>query len=318
MHIQEIRTVACLGTGTMGHGIAFLAAKAGYDVRFYGRTSESLERGMASVKRAIALYEDNDLMPKGRGDEITDRIQCFTRIEDAAKGADMVMESVVEDLAVKQHVFAEAERHCKKGALLATDTSGLSLSAIAAGLKHPEYFLGIHFFTPPYLMPVVEVCPTGKTQPGVCETGAKWVRSLGNEPVVLEKEMPGLLINRIQAACLREALHIVEKGWASAETVDRAIALSLGRRYLVTGPIESADMGGLDILSSMLKQLAPTLGQRTDAGPVMQSALDKGDLGMKTGKGIYDWPQETANARRLAREQSLIAFLKADISKKQA
>lgn len=316
MHIQEIRTVACLGTGTMGHGIAFLAAKAGYNVRFFGRTKESLQKGMADIDRAIVLYEDNGLMPKGRADEIRRHIQLFTSVEEAVAGADMVMESVIEDLAVKQYVFAEAERHSRDGAILATDTSGLSLSAIASGLKHPKYFLGIHFFTPPYLMPVVEVCPISQTFPAVLEKGAQWVRSLGNEPVVMEKEVPGLIINRIQAACLREALHMLEQGWASAETIDRAIAMSLGRRYAVTGPLESADMGGLDILSSMLTQLAPTLGPRVDDGPLMKSAVKEGNLGMKTGKGIYDWPEATIKARRDAREQSLIAFLKADMAKK--
>lgn len=317
MQIQEIRTVACLGTGTMGHGIAFLAAKAGYDVRLFGRTNEGIEKGMADIDRAIALYENNGLMPKGRADAIRQRIQPFTRVKEAVAGADMVMESVIEDLAVKQHVFAEAERHSREGAILATDTSGLSLSAIASALKHPEYFLGIHFFTPPYLMPVVEVCPIRQTLPAVRETGAKWVRSLGNEPIVMEKEVPGMIINRIQAACLREALHMLEQGWASADTIDRAIAMSLGRRYAVTGPLESADMGGLDVFSSMLTQLAPTLSDRIDAAPLIKAAVKEGNLGIKTGKGIYDWPEETIKVRRSAREQSLIAFLKADMAKKE-
>lgn len=316
MRIQEIRTVACLGTGTMGHGIAFLAARAGYDVRFFGRTKESIAKGMADIDRAIALYEDNGLMPKGRSDEIKARICPFTSVEEAVADADLVMESVIEDLAVKQYIFAEAERHSRPGAILATDTSGLSLSDIASGLTHPGYFLGIHFFTPPYLMPIVEVCPIRQTLQAVRDAGVLWVRSLGNEPVVMEREVPGMIINRIQAACLREALHIVEEGLASAETVDRAIVMSLGRRYSVTGPIESADMGGLDILSSMLTQLSPALGSRSDAGPLMERAIKAGHLGMKTGKGIYEWPDEAIEARRGAREAALIAYLKADRAKK--
>ena len=159
-------------------------------------------------------------------------------------------------------------------------------------------------------MPLVEVCPVPATLPSALALGVRWVESLGNVPVVMEKEAQGFIVNRIQCACLREALHIVEQGWASPETVDKAISLSLGRRYFATGPIESADMAGLEIFSTVLSQLSPALGTRTDPGPLMSQAMEQGHLGLKTGKGIYEWPPEVLAARRNAREQSLIAFLK--------
>ena len=166
-------------------------------------------------------------------------------------------------------------------------------------------------------MPPVEISPIPATLPEVRALGARWVESLGNVPVLLEKDVQGFILNRIQAACLREALYIVEQGWASAETVDKAVGLSLGRRYTVTGPIESADMGGLDIFNAVLTQLSPVLCSRTeDAGPLIAEAVKNGHLGMKNGKGVYDWPPETIAARRNAREQSLIAFLKQDLAKK--
>lgn len=315
MPMHEIATVACLGTGTMGHGVAFLAAKAGYAVRMFGRTQESLTKGFAGVDRAIALYENNGLMPRGAGEALKSRITGVTSLEEAADGAELVMESVAEDVAVKQKTFAVVEQHCHPEAVIATNSSSLSLSLIAETLARPQYFISIHFFSPPYLMTPVEITPIPATLPLVREQSARWVESLGNVPIPLETELQGFIVNRIQAACLREALYIVEQGWASAETVDKAISLSLGRRYSETGPLESADMGGLDIFNSVLTQLSPVLSARADAGPLMAEAVRKGNLGLKSGQGLYAWTPEVIEARRGAREQSLIGFIKKDQGK---
>ena len=166
-------------------------------------------------------------------------------------------------------------------------------------------------------MPLVEVSPVPATLPETCALGARWVESLGNVAVPLAKEVQGFIANRIQAACLREALYIVEQGWASPETVDKAIVISLGRRYSVTGPLESADMGGLDIFDRVLAQLSPVLDSRTTPSPLVVKAVKNGHLGMKSGKGLYDWPPETIAARRNAREQSLIAFMRQDQAEKK-
>ncbi|SBW08903.1 3-hydroxybutyryl-CoA dehydrogenase [uncultured delta proteobacterium] len=313
MHVSEIKTVACLGTGTMGHGVAFLAAKAGYAVRLFGRSGASIARGLAGVDNAIALYEENGLMPKGSGPSIKARITGVTSLEEAAAGVDLVMESVAEDMAVKHEVFTAVERHAPPGAILATDTSGLSPSAISSVLERPERFAVIHFFSPAYLMPTVEVCPGPATLPSVRAVCAKWVTSLGSIPVEMEKEVQGFLINRIQYACLREACHIVEQGWASAEMVDKAIVNSLGRRYAETGPFESADLGGLEIFAGTLAQLSKSLSRDTEASRLLLDPVSRGDHGAKTGKGVYDWPGEKAAARRKAREKMLVAFMKKDM-----
>ncbi len=315
-HVTEIKTVACLGTGTMGHGVAFLAAKAGYQVRLFGRSRESIARGMAGVDRAITLYETNGLMPEGQGGAIKGRITGVTSLKDAAQGADLVLESVAEDMAVKHEVFSAMERYCRPGTLLATDTSGLSPSGICSVLERPEHFLVIHFFSPPYLMPTVEVCPGPATLPSVRKVGVAWVDSIGSIPIEMETEVQGFLINRVQYACLREALYIVEQGWASAETVDKAVVNCLGRRYAETGPIESADMGGLEIFGSTLEQLSKTLCRSTEASSLVMDAVARGDLGLKSGKGVYDWPEEKAAGRRKAREDLLVAFMKKDLARK--
>ncbi|MDR0827698.1 MAG: 3-hydroxyacyl-CoA dehydrogenase family protein [Desulfovibrio sp.] len=312
MHVKAIKKIACLGTGTMGHGVAFLAAKAGYEVKMFGRSSESIKRGLDGVDRASVLYEDNGLLPKGSKEKIKAAIKGCTSVEEAVHDVDLVMESVAENLKVKQEVFSVVERNCPEGALVATDTSGLNLEDIRTVLKRPEQFMAIHFFTPPYLMPTVEVCPCSATLQSALDLGAQWVESLGNVPIVMAKAVSGFLINRIQTAVLREATYIVEQGWASAETVDKAIALSLGRRYSVTGPIESADMGGWDILGALLDELGDKLSAAKKASPIVNELRDKGNLGLKTGQGVYAWTPERIASRRSARELSLIKFLRED------
>jgi 3-hydroxybutyryl-CoA dehydrogenase len=312
MRVSNITTVACLGTGTMGHGVAFLAARAGYDVRLFGRSPESIRRGLDSIDRAVALYEDNKLMPAGEGDRIRSNIRGVTDLEEAAAGADLIMESVAEVLRVKRDVFAVVEAACPEHAVIATDTSGLDLEEIRTVFKRPERFLSIHFFTPPYLMPTVEVCPCSATAESVRKTAAQWVESIGNMPVELTAAVPGFIINRIQAAVLREALYIVEQGWASAETVDNAVVHSLGRRYAQTGPIESADMGGWDILGALLDELGGKLCAYKKAPSLVDDLRAEGRLGLKTGEGYYSWPAEKIQERRSARERTLIQFLRED------
>jgi 3-hydroxybutyryl-CoA dehydrogenase len=316
MHVQTIKTVACLGTGTMGHGVAFLAAKAGNAVRLFGRSQASIQKGLDGVDRAIKLYEDNNLMPKGREDEIKSRIIGVTTIEEAVSGVDLVMESVAENIKVKHEVFSTAERHCPEQAILATDTSSLTLSEISKVFKRPENFLAIHFFTPPYLMPTVEVCPGPATLKSVCDISEKWVEYLGNVPVVLTREVPGFLINRIQAACVREALYIIEQGWASPETVDKAVSYSLGRRYSATGPVESADMGGLDIFDAILDELGDKLYSGKSL-KILKDAVQRGELGLKSGKGIYDWTPERIQEKRSKRELALVEFTRKDQAEKK-
>ncbi|MDR3358931.1 MAG: 3-hydroxyacyl-CoA dehydrogenase family protein [Desulfovibrio sp.] len=316
MRAANINTVACLGTGTMGHGVAFLAAKAGYAVKLFGRSPESIKRGLDSIDRAIALYENNKLTAAGEGDKIRKNITGVTSLEEAAAGADLVMESVAEVLQVKRDVFAVVEAASPEHAVIATDTSGLDLEQIRTAFKRPERFLSIHFFTPPYLMPTVEVCPCSATSDFVRKTAVEWVKSIGNMPIELSTAVSGFIINRIQAAVLREAVYIVEQGWASAETVDKAVVYSLGRRYAQTGPIESADMGGWDILGALLDELGDKLCAYKKAPALVDELRAAGKLGLKTGKGYYDWPAERIQQRRSAREQTLIDFLRKDQAEK--
>lgn len=317
MKPEDIKKMACLGTGTMGHGVAFLAAKSGCEVNLFGRSAESIQKGMRGVESAIKIYLDNQLMPASQADEIRSRIKGVTDLKLAGQGVDLVVESVAEDLQLKQDVFATMEEVCPPHAILATNTSGLSPSKIAARLKNPQRFVVTHFFSPPYLLPVVEIVPGEKTSLATRKLAAAWARHIGNQPLELEKEAAGFVLNRIQLACIREALYIVQQGWATPENVDLGILYSLGRRYGVTGPLMSADLGGLDIFDAISEYLFPDLCNSTTPLPLMRDAVKAGNLGAKTGQGLYEWPQEKLQATLSQREAVLVDWLKKDQQKKQ-
>ncbi len=317
MNPQDIKKVACLGTGTMGHGVAFLAAKAGHEVTFFGRSQESIDRGFKGVEAAIKIYVDNGLIPAGEASGIKSRIKGVTSLQEAGQGAQLVVESVAENLSVKQDVFAAMEEVCAPDAVLATNTSGLSPTQIAAKLKKPENFVVTHFFSPPYLMPVVEIVPGEKTSTATRKLAAAWVKRIGNQPLELEKESLGFVLNRIQAACVREALYIVQQGWATPENVDLGIKYSLGRRYGVTGPLMSADLGGLDIFYALAGYTYPNLCNASEPLPLMKQCVDAGNLGAKTGKGLYDWPADKLKDILRQREQVLVSWLKRDQENKE-
>ncbi len=312
MHVDTIKTICNLGTGTMGFGTALFFAMKGYFVRMYGRTDQSVERGFNSIRDALGVYRKNNLISEAESKKTLDNITGCTRLEDAVAGAQFVIESIVEDLAVKQDTFARLEEMTGKETIFATNTSGLSPTAVSARLKHPERFVVAHFWNPPHLIPLVEVVPGERTSPEVVETTWKLIEKIGKKPVALKREALGFIGNRLQLALLREALYIVEQGIATPEAVDTAVKYSFGRRLCTTGPLESADLGGLDIFLSISSYLNADLCVSTVPSPLLKGATEKGNLGAKTGKGFYDWKPEDLARLKGNRETNLIEWLQKD------
>ncbi|MDL2291000.1 3-hydroxyacyl-CoA dehydrogenase family protein [Desulfovibrio sp. OttesenSCG-928-F20] len=304
-----IRTVACLGAGTMGHAVAYLSARAGYSVRLFARSRSSLGRALQAVEQAALTCENLGLAQAGEANIVLERILPVTDIAQAVHDADIVSESVAEDPAVKSEVFRELEKTCPAHAVLATNTSSLDLAAMSSVLRRPGRFVAAHFMNPPYLVPTVEICPAPETTPETLDVALRWVRSLGNTPLLLERAVQGFLVNRIQSACLREALYIVEQGWASAESVDLAVSTVLGRRWAISGPVESADMGGLDVFQALMDQICPSLCNAGTAPDILRRKRAEGRLGMKSGGGFYEWSDERARQRREERARALAEYV---------
>lgn len=312
MRLEQIKNICNLGTGTMGFGTALMFAMAEYNVRMFGRSEASIERGFASINAALETYRRHDLIKEVEIPSILERIKGVTTLEDAAVDADFVIESVAELLPVKRDVFAQMEKLCAADTVFATNTSGLSPTAIAEVLERKDRFVVAHFWNPPHLLPLVEVVPGKHTAPETVDLTWRLMEKIGKKPVALKREALGFIGNRLQLALSREALHIVVSGIATQEAVDATVRYSLGRRLGVTGPLESFDLGGLDIFYHISSYLMADLCNSPDIPHQLKDAVAKGTLGAKTGSGLYHWTTESLAKIKQERETVLIEWLKKD------
>ncbi|PRR73869.1 3-hydroxyacyl-CoA dehydrogenase family protein [Neomoorella humiferrea] len=313
MQLEDIKGITVLGTGTMGHGIALLCALAGYQVRLFGRSDASLERGFSQIRSGLELLARNGLVDDFRIEGVMENIKGVTTLAEAAAGADFVIEAVVENLAVKQGLFQELDALAPPHAILASTTSGLDPTELAALTRRPERVIVTHFWNPPHLLPLVEIVRGEKTSDATVELARALVIRLGRKPIKVKKAVPGFVGNRLQLALLREALYIVEQGWATPEDVDAAVKYGFGRRLAVTGPLESADLGGLDVFYSIQSYLNQDLCHERGPSQLLKEKVERGELGIKTGRGFYDWQDERVAAVKKAREEDLIKRMKEDL-----
>lgn len=311
MDVNQIKNIANIGAGTMGHATALQFAMHGYHVTILDSSHDALEKGMDSINHDIATFQKAGLITETLED-ITQRISITTDYEIAFPRADFVIESVIEDLKIKQNVWQHVEEFVSDNTILATNTSGLSPTAIQSVLKHPERFVVAHFWNPAQLMPLVEIVPGEKTNQATMDLTEQLIKKIGKHGVPLQKESLGFVGNRIQLAVIREALHIVDEGIATPAAVDDIIKYSLGRRWSLVGPIASADLGGLDIFRGVSTYLYDDLANDTGVDPVLNQKVKDNNLGLKTGHGFFDWHGEDGQKIVAQRDQALMELLKQD------
>lgn len=312
MKLEDIKTICNLGTGTMGFGTALAFAMNGYTVRMFGRSDASVERGFASIKDALEMYKRNGLVTEEDIPATLARITGWTTLEEVTQNADFVIESIAEDLETKRAVWEQIEKLTKPETIFATNTSGLSPTAIAENLTRKEKFVVAHFWNPPHLIPLVEVVPGEHTAQETVDVTWKLIEKIGKKPVTLKREALGFIGNRLQLALLREALYIVESGIATPEAVDASVKYSFGRRLSTTGPLESADLGGLDIFNNISSYLNADLCDSKVASDLLKNAVQENHLGAKTGSGLYEWTPEALKKLKSFREDVLVDWLKRD------
>lgn len=313
--MKPLRTVAVVGNGIIGHGIAQVFAAAGKEVTMIGRDEASLARALDKVAASLGDFAAHDLIARGDIPAILARIRTSTRLEDAG-GAELVIEAVTEDLALKRDIFGRLDRICPPPAVLAS-SSGQPASALIAEVAHPERVIATHFWYPPQLIPLVEVCASQKTLIDVTMWVCEELRKTGKEPAVIDQEIPGFIGNRLQFAMLREAWALWASGAASAEAIDTVVRNSFGRRVGITGPIESADAGGLYTMYHFGKSLMPHLDARPEPDPAIAKLVDAGANGIANGKGVCDWSRRDGQALIQARMEELFRWLKADKARKE-
>lgn len=309
---MKIKNITVIGAGTMGHGIAQLCAESGLKVKIYDISIENLNLGFKNIKKNLSMLVHNGKLTEAKSEDILKRISLVSVLKDAVSDAQLVIECIAENLVIKQKVHGDIDSLCDPSVILASNTSGLSPTEISKYLKHPERMVIAHFWCPPELIPLVEVVPGEKTSKEVVQRTAEWITSIGKKPVKMKKECLGFIGNRMQLALLREAMYIVEQGFADIEEVDKAVEYGLGRRLPVTGPLCSADLGGLDIFNNISTYLFKDLCNSAEPSKLLKDKVEAGNLGSKSGKGFYDWTAESLEKKQNERVETLLDFLKKD------
>jgi 3-hydroxybutyryl-CoA dehydrogenase len=285
---RAIERVAVLGAGTMGHGIAQVCAAAGCTVALHDVDEGAVSRGVARVRANLDKGVELGKVDPGERDGVLARIRSTTSIPDAVADADLVVEAAPESLELKARIFAEVDGAAPDDALLATNTSSLSIERIARAVAEPSRVLGLHFFNPVHIMRLVEVVWGPDTSDASRLAAVAFVRRLGKEPVVV-KDAPGFASSRLGIVLGMEAIRMVEEGVATAEDIDKA--MELGYRHPM-GPLKLTDVVGLDVRLGIAEYLHETLGSDAFRPPaLLRRMVAEGRLGKKSGHGFYDWSE---------------------------
>jgi 3-hydroxybutyryl-CoA dehydrogenase len=306
--------VAVVGAGTMGIGISHVFASNGIPTVLADRTPELAEAARARALELLARLEAAGNARDGATAAARGHVAAAASIAEGVEGADLVVEAVVERPDVKAAVYTAIEAAASGTAVVATNTSSIPISDLAAGLSHPERFLGMHWFVPPLLVPCVEVIPGPATDGGVVQQVVEALTRLGKAAVVVG-DGPGFVANRIQFAMFREAARIVEDGLATPEQVDEVVRSSFGFRLPFFGPFTIADMAGLDVYADIYATLERGLGPGFSAPGVLRERVARGDFGVKTGRGFLALSQEEADELVARRDRAYagLARLRAEV-----
>lgn len=290
MDVKDIRKVVIAGSGTMGYSMADRFASYGYEVTLWNHRQTTLDR-------ARGLISD------GSRDKI-----AYTTGDEVLTDFDVLVESVTEDLDIKLAFYRKLSALAPADALICTNTSGLSIDKLASAVKEPQRFLGMHWFNPPTLIPLIEIIRNDETSDEAAQTIYDLALAIGKKPALVQKDVPGFAANRLQLAVIREALALVREGVVSVRDIDAVMKYGLGFRWAALGPLETVDFGGLDTFEHIASYLMPDLADGHEVPELLDEHYRKGELGVKTGRGFYDYPGGAAGERTAERDRKLQAI----------
>jgi len=284
---MEIKKVTVLGAGLMGHGITQVAAQtAKYEVYMRDIKQEFLDNGMKMINDSLQRFLKKGEMTESEVNQVLSRIHPTLDLKEAVADADLIIEAVTENPELKKKVLAEADMQAKPEAIIATNTSSISISELASATHRPEKFAGMHFFNPPQLMKLIEIIRGAKTSDDTLNAIVEVTKKMGKEPVVVKKDVAGFVVNRILIPALNEAVSLVNEDVATPEDIDKAIKLGLNWPM---GPLTLLDYVGLDTTLAITEVMVKELDPKYQANPLLRQMVRAGLLGRKTGKGFYDW-----------------------------
>ena len=313
---MEIRTVAIVGAGTMGPDVAAIFARHGYPVRLNDVNPAALERAAGAVEAAFATLFEGGLMTSADCQAARPRVSYTLDRAEAVAGADFVLEAVPEKLDLKRDLFRDLEAQVRPDTILASNSSGIPIGRIAEAVQRPERVIGTHWLNQPHVIPVIEVVQGPTTAEATSSATLDLLRRVGMLPVLIRGNLPGFVHNRILFAVYREVLHMLEQGLVSAGDIDNVTKWAVGPKLTAIGPFEMLDVAGLDTYQNIAQYLNPELSAGGQVSPAVRERVERGDLGLKTGKGMFDYPTGQTAALMRQRRQLMLNIVRLRLGRK--
>lgn len=298
-----IKRIAIIGMGTMGPGMAARLARGGIEVTAYDVAPAAIERARGMQGIAEGVLDSLGIAIAGAGS-----VRFTDDLADAVSAADLVIENVPEKIEIKADVYRSIDALVGPDTIVASDTSGIPITQLQAHISNPGRFVGMHWSNPPHIIPMIEVIAGGQTAPEIVQIIRELIRSLGLLPVVVKKDVPGFVENRVLYALLREVVDLVERGVIEPEDIDTCVSWGIGYKLAVVGPMALLDMAGLDIYNSVSTLLNSDLADRKDVAPMVGAKIAAGTLGIKSGEGIYAYTPERIAELQRERARKLVAI----------
>jgi 3-hydroxybutyryl-CoA dehydrogenase len=306
LKVEEIRAIGIIGAGLMGHGIAQVFALKRYKVKLFDNDPNVLQSAPEKIHNNLQTLLEMHLVEPQEIEDCLNHLQLCHTLPEMCEGVELTIEAVSENVDLKRAIFGELEALTTPQTILCSNTSGISIGLISENLRFKERVIGTHFWNPPHIVPCVEVIKSQFAADEVFHTVIELMERVGKKPVRVLKDIPGFLGNRLQHALWREAISLVEKGIAAPEDIDRVVKYGFGLRLPFIGPLETADLAGLDLVYDIHKYLFSDLENRSTPSPLLKTLLDQKATGVKSKKGFYNWTDERTKQIIQQRDKALL------------
>ena len=297
---------AVIGGGLMGSQITLVLAQGSRETLLVSRSQETLDRAMENIRRYVGDLHRHDLLRGETPEAVVARIRPTTELETAVGSSEFVVESISENLEAKQEVFQRMDAAAPRGTVLASNTSGLPITQLGERMVHQDRIAGSHFFQPAHIVPVLEVIRGDRTSDETMDRTCEIWKRLDRVTLRVNKDGPGFLVNRLQHAIIREAVHLLVTGVADADSIDRAVELGLAPRFTTAGPLKQRDINGLKMHVQVAEHLWKNLGGWEEPLAYLQAMVARGETGLESGKGYYDWSGQDPAAVRSEKDELLL------------